>query len=361
MRIFLFSLVLLSSFSVFAAESTEKDRLAVMDVQDKNMLFSQETIGNITDYIFGKFAGTRLYWMIPKSDRDSALEQAIEETVKGSRKECVDEKCQLSLVAQLQANFLINTKMKKLYQGTCNIGISKFDVEKRAGVDSWEEKFNCTEKGLYETIDGFNLGGGSSLGNPLKNDRVADENACKFAKKNNTLVAWETYLDKYTDGVCAFEATVRVEELKPKTKNDTAKQVEVIKTSPNWSKKAPQNTIWNDAKEYCENLNEDGYSDWRLPTISELRALIKNCTATENGGACKVTNDCLKLKCRNDACGGCSDSSDGRYSKLGDTGWLWSSSEQSDDKSNAWSVGFNGGGVYFSNFKLNNFHVRCVR
>ncbi|HQO92898.1 MAG TPA: PEGA domain-containing protein, partial [bacterium] len=139
--------------------SAEKDRLAVMDVADEAKLFNKTTIANVTDYIFTKLQGTKIYWMVPKADRDTALEQAIEETVKGSRRECVDEKCQLSLVAQLQANFLINTKIKKLYEGTCNISISKFDVEKRAGVDSWATDFNCSEKGLFEAINGFNFDG----------------------------------------------------------------------------------------------------------------------------------------------------------------------------------------------------------
>jgi len=159
MRSLLVLLVLLSSFCGFAEESKEKDRLAVMDVQDKDSLFNQKTRGNITDYIFGKLAGTKLYWMIPKSDRDTALEQTIEKTRQDSRKECVDEKCQLSLVAELQANFLINTEIKKLFESTCLISIKKFDVEKRAGTDAFESKFNCTEKGAYEALDSLNLGG----------------------------------------------------------------------------------------------------------------------------------------------------------------------------------------------------------
>jgi len=139
----------------------EKDRITVMDVQDEDKLFDKKTVTRATDYIFSKFDSTRLFWMVPKSDRDVALDQAIDETLEGSRRECVDEKCQMSLVAQLQANFLINTKIKKLYQGTCNISISKFDVEKRAGVGTWSAKFNCAEKGLYEAIDGFNFGDAS--------------------------------------------------------------------------------------------------------------------------------------------------------------------------------------------------------
>ena len=158
MRIFLILLVLLSSFFVFAEESSEKDRLAVMNVADQDGLFNEKAEANITDYIFDKLTKTKLYWMIPKSDTNAALEQAIEQTAIDSRKECVDEKCQIIITAQLQANFLINTKIKKLYQGTCQISISKFDVEKRAGVQAWEEKFDCTEKDLYKTVDNFDLG-----------------------------------------------------------------------------------------------------------------------------------------------------------------------------------------------------------
>jgi len=140
-------------------------------------------------------------------------------------------------------------------------------------------------------------------------------------------------------------------------KNDTS-----FKTSGlTWSKKSSNEMEWNDAKKYCENLVEDGYSDWRLPTISELRTLIKNCTATETGGACKVTNECLSYeKCRDDVCNGCSVSSDGRYSKLGDTGWFWSSSEQSDNADFVWIVNFYYGYVEVS-LKINHTNVRCIR
>ncbi|HQM85427.1 MAG TPA: hypothetical protein PLD55_12180, partial [bacterium] len=169
-KLILFSWLCLSFFVLSAGE---KDRLAVMDVTDETGKLSEQTIINVTDYIFTRFQSTGVFWMIPKTDRDIALDAAIEETKIGSRKECVDEKCQLSLVAELQANFLINTKIKQLYEGTCQISISKFDVEKRAGVFSWENKFDCTEKSVFEAIDGFSFSG-KKAGSSFQSGKIGE-------------------------------------------------------------------------------------------------------------------------------------------------------------------------------------------
>lgn len=106
--------------------------------------------------------------------------------------------------------------------------------------------------------------------------------------------------------------------------NSGGKNTSEIKSKKieSWSQKAPDKMIWSKAKEFCANLVEAGYSDWRLPTISELRTLIKNCPAMELGRECKVANDCLLYECGKDNCGGCSGGEDGRYSKFGDTEWL---------------------------------------
>ncbi|HPS31665.1 MAG TPA: DUF1566 domain-containing protein [bacterium] len=131
--------------------------------------------------------------------------------------------------------------------------------------------------------------------------------------------------------------------------------------SVSWSEKSNNDMDWNDAKIYCDNLEEDGYSDWRLPTISELRTLIKNCPATETGGECGATDSCLSSDCRNDPCGGCEEDETGKYSKLGDTEWLWSSSEPSDIAEFAWVVHFGYGNVLYNFYKYNNINVRCLR
>ena len=127
---------------------------------------------------------------------------------------------------------------------------------------------------------------------------------------------------------------------------------------------------WNDAVSYCDNLTEGGYSDWRLPNISELRTLIRNCNRNEiPDGSCGVidtgdpSTSCLSSDCwTSETCGSCENGhSTGKYSKFGDRGgYFWSSSTYVYDTDYAWCVDFDGGGVSYYN-KTNSYYVRCVR
>ena len=132
-----------------------------------------------------------------------------------------------------------------------------------------------------------------------------------------------------------------------------------------WSERSPNAMNWNDAKQYCANLEECGFDDWRMPNIDELRTTIKNCSKTEPGGKCKVSekNGCLANKCWHPL-GSCSCLKKDNYSKLGDNNdiTLWSFSFQSSSKEvwSVWSIWFSYGQIIDFNINYNNY-VRCVR
>ncbi len=123
------------------------------------------------------------------------------------------------------------------------------------------------------------------------------------------------------------------------------------------------------AADYCSSLTLGGQSDWRLPTIGELRSLIRGCPATESGGSCNVeAGDCLAISCRADSCTGCSGGSgpaDGCYwpdNIQGECTWYWSSSPVGDDDDRAWGVHFYGGDVGHGDVVYDDGSVvRCVR
>jgi hypothetical protein len=148
-------------------------------------------------------------------------------------------------------------------------------------------------------------------------------------------------------------------------------------TSLCWQNPDSGNTYtWADAVAYCENLSLGGHEPgtWHLPTISELRSLIRGCPGTETTGSCGVTDTCwdwacCPTPCAESPCNGCSafagPGSGGCYwdSALGGTtgsyGSYWSSSRTTGTAS-AWYVLFGLGQVTSTNLTVPGY-VRCVR
>ena len=102
-----------------------------------------------------------------------------------------------------------------------------------------------------------------------------------------------------------------------------------------WSAKSENKMPWNDALNYCQNLTEGDFNDWRLPSIAVLKTLVQNCSSAK-----------------------CTEDYTGKYSKFGDTVYLWSSSEGED--STAKSIYFSDAGTYSVSIDTN-VNVRCVR
>jgi len=132
-----------------------------------------------------------------------------------------------------------------------------------------------------------------------------------------------------------------------------------------WSSLSQPST-WEGAVEYCENLTELGYSDWRLPTVDELRTLIQNCNGNEAGGECSITDDCILYGsgCGNNDqnCLCCETYYDGRYSKIGETSNLWSSlPAKNTHPSRAWIGYLSRGCITTRETEASAAAIRCVR
>jgi hypothetical protein len=61
------------------------------------------------------------------------------------------------------------------------------------------------------------------------------------------------------------------------------------------------------ARALCEGLALDGHSDWRLPTIDDLRGLVSSCPSTQRNGTCQVTAECTSIETcwTEESCQGC--------------------------------------------------------
>jgi len=125
---------------------------------------------------------------------------------------------------------------------------------------------------------------------------------------------------------------------------------------------------WQQAVDYCDKLDWGGYTDWRLPSISELRTLIRGCAGTISGGPCGVTDFCRQHNgCWNDMCMGCQEGAgpgaDGMYWPSQITGqccFYWSKSKVSPDNKAAWEVQFDNGLVGTNSLGYH-LSARCVR
>lgn len=165
-------------------------------------------------------------------------------------------------------------------------------------------------------------------------------------------------------GKCAEDSNSGNGDYEDPSNSDSESEEPTCEVDDNltWSSKSESMMTWEQAISYCENLSEEGVSDWRLPTICELRSLIQNCPATEIDGSCTFTDNCLNVtKCINTDCIGCS--GEEVYSKFGDLYGFWSSSEaefSAGSTKMAFSVNFSYGSVDQNVTSLTNY-VRCVR
>lgn len=170
----------------------------------------------------------------------------------------------------------------------------------------------------------------------------------------------ETYRQAKTDLTPAEPPEPKPEpEPEPEEKSDSG----TIIFGYMWSAISKTNHIWYAAGSYCENLDELGYSDWRLPELNELRVLITGCSYTAIGGECNFSDSCLEqewedesLYCAANNCGCIYDGNS--FSKLGDMEDLWTATPRKQGQ--AWHINFSEARIRADETDLYK-KVRCLR
>jgi len=113
---------------------------------------------------------------------------------------------------------------------------------------------------------------------------------------------------------------------------------------------------WYDAMEYAKNLRLGGYSDWRLPTVDELKEVVRSC-----GGTSVEYSDEKNYKSITDK-----NKANSSYQSCCENKgfkndyWYWSSTSVSGSTDRAWIVTFDDGVVCYYR-KDGNYSLRCVR
>lgn len=138
-----------------------------------------------------------------------------------------------------------------------------------------------------------------------------------------------------------------------------------------WSSRSTATKDWENAKSDCSHWSEGTLtSGWRLPTINELRRVMRNCSKTESGGNCRVTDECAFMgtdiegntcysnssckKVLGDIC-----ATNLEHSPFGETDKLWSALKTQDDPDWAWYVSFYNGEIAWAPTG-DKIYYRCV-
>jgi hypothetical protein len=67
----------------------------------------------------------------------------------------------------------------------------------------------------------------------------------------------------------------------------------------------PERLTYQEAVDYCSNLELDGKRGFELPNYDELRTLVRNCSRFETGGECQVSESCNSDACYSTHMGTC--------------------------------------------------------
>jgi hypothetical protein len=106
-----------------------------------------------------------------------------------------------------------------------------------------------------------------------------------------------------------------------------------------WSERSTSDLSWYEAAAYCQDLVEGGSNNWRVPTMEEVKTLVKNCPE-----------------------GDCKPDTAGKYSALGELSTLWTSTVLTYESTSYFTaLDFMTVSQKSWNSEYNDEKVRCVR
>ena len=140
-RFCVFFFLLLFSVNLFADDDDDKQKLAVMEFEDRSGNLSAKTLSDATEYIRGAFVSSNKFIVIAKERQEKAL---IKEMKKESYKSCNDKNCQIPLGQALSADTILRTTITRL--GKTFIIASELSILPKRQQLSVQEKNTTAQK-----------------------------------------------------------------------------------------------------------------------------------------------------------------------------------------------------------------------
>ena len=297
-----FLIILLFSLPLFAQEP----KLAIMpfvDSTNKEKL-SNEMLESEANWMRTQFIkkSKNRFRVISTAEQEKAIKQQKKESYRADR----DKSGQISLGKAISAQKIIYTVIRS-FGSKYTVNSELIDLETESTDDAASEDFDGSpesfRKALFNIVD--QLSGEAEkkeLADAIEKKRISkqqlssDERACEYSLSESSIVIWESYLEDFPEGKCAFEAKINIKKLKKKAEEErmAAREAELRAAERErefaereraereaaekarkcsqiedlqWSDLSSGTMTWQQANAYCSK------GGFRLPDVWELKAL----------------------------------------------------------------------------------------
>lgn len=123
------------------------DVVAVFDVEVSGLTLKRAAVDGLSDYLFGKVAGSG-FKVVPRAE----VKKRLREEAKESYKACYDESCQIEIGRELAAQKTISTKILKLGD-ECNVSVVLYDLRSSATDTAADVSGGCAPGALARSLE----------------------------------------------------------------------------------------------------------------------------------------------------------------------------------------------------------------